>query len=612
MDGGGDAFGQSTAALTFHDFLDRMRQPAAADLVLSIKSFIVAFLSSTPHPEKDSLSVQEFLTSTEAVLRTHPLWSGACQEELDSAGEGLEKYLMTKLFQRAFAPTGEDLDNDRQLSERMAVLQNFIKPEHLDIPPNFYNEAAWLLAQKELQKINIYKAPRDKLVCILNCCRVINNLLLNMSMGSDGNPPGADDFLPVLIFIVIKANPPQLQSNLLYIQRYRHHSRMVSEASYFYTNLVSAVSFVMNLSPTSLSMDPGEYARLMQGVADTPFSQETQASPLPPAPAPPTPTWVAPEASDKVGQRTASPLGPVSPSISEPDFISLESSLQGRRASSKKDMQSSVDMDTASAMALLQADSSGQIARDYPLLFAVAGDLRVGDVTLLLNDYKELVLKYEQLCHKFKLLQAGGARSTPPLAGPAKAWSPLTEADSQQAMRSPPLEATFEGLQMMPPLQAGDGRELAVELAHSNLADGLPPTQTGIADAASEALQAGPAAEPSERASLTPLIPSIEGDSLAVEEELGTSAPAHKSSATSFFDSVTASQAPTSDEEAACQVMTVHLLLEVELGDERKRTSLKQTSDGKQRDGFDKTGALKAAMWMNLSPEVLEKRFAKV
>ncbi len=39
------------------------------------------------------------------------------------------------------------------------------------------NEPSWLLAQKELQKINQYKAPRDKLVCVLNCCRVINNLL---------------------------------------------------------------------------------------------------------------------------------------------------------------------------------------------------------------------------------------------------------------------------------------------------------------------------------------------------------------------------------------------------------------------------------------------------
>ena len=49
---------------------------------------------------------------------------------------------------------------------------------------------------------------------------------------------GADDFLPVLIYVVIHANPPQLASNLEYIQRFRMHSRMASESAYFFTQLV--------------------------------------------------------------------------------------------------------------------------------------------------------------------------------------------------------------------------------------------------------------------------------------------------------------------------------------------------------------------------------------
>ena len=51
---------------------------------------------------------------------------------------------------------------------------------------------------------------------------------------------GADDFLPVLIYVVIHANPPQLASNLEYIQRFRMHSRMASESAYFFTQLVSS------------------------------------------------------------------------------------------------------------------------------------------------------------------------------------------------------------------------------------------------------------------------------------------------------------------------------------------------------------------------------------
>lgn len=49
---------------------------------------------------------------------------------------------------------------------------------------------------------------------------------------------GADDFLPVLVYVVIHANPPQLASNLMYVERFRMHSRMTSESAYFFTQLV--------------------------------------------------------------------------------------------------------------------------------------------------------------------------------------------------------------------------------------------------------------------------------------------------------------------------------------------------------------------------------------
>lgn len=62
------------------------------------------------------------------------------------------------------------------------------------------------LAEKELQKMNAFKAPREKLQCIMNCCRIINNLLLNASFSENHTLRGADDFLPVLIYVTIKAS----------------------------------------------------------------------------------------------------------------------------------------------------------------------------------------------------------------------------------------------------------------------------------------------------------------------------------------------------------------------------------------------------------------------
>lgn len=82
-------------------------------------------------------------------------------------------------------------------------------------------------AQKELFKINQYKAPRDKLICILNACKVIfgQSFLLSRSVTFPDDDriglirhvsadEGADAFIPFLIYVVLKANPEHLVSNI--------------------------------------------------------------------------------------------------------------------------------------------------------------------------------------------------------------------------------------------------------------------------------------------------------------------------------------------------------------------------------------------------------------
>jgi hypothetical protein len=59
--------------------------------------------------------------------------------------QGLEKYIMTKLFSRTFATFSEDEKIDNEISEKISFLQTFLKPEHLDIPSVLHNEASWLV-----------------------------------------------------------------------------------------------------------------------------------------------------------------------------------------------------------------------------------------------------------------------------------------------------------------------------------------------------------------------------------------------------------------------------------------------------------------------------------
>ncbi|KAJ4835481.1 hypothetical protein Tsubulata_029622 [Turnera subulata] len=343
---------QLSASALFYDFLHKMRNPASVDLVRSIKSFIVSFSFSPVNPEDDGRRVQEFYTTMEAAVTEHPLWAGATSEQIDCAMEGLEKYVMTKLFSRTFAASPEDVKVDQELSEKIKLLQTFLRPEHLDIPVVLQNEAAWLLAEKEMLKINAFRDPREKLLCVMSCCRVINNLLLDVSISENHMLGGADDFLP--------ANPPQLHSNLKFIQLYRRQAKLVSEAAYHLTNLVSAETFIFELNAKSLSMD------------EIDFKEGMQAARL---------------ANNASREEQMSTLG--AGKISGSDMVPGPSTrVSGREIK-------------------ISARSN------YPYMEAKPGDLTVEDVERLLSLYKDVVTKYTSLCGTVQQLSLSRTASSP-------------------------------------------------------------------------------------------------------------------------------------------------------------------------------------------------------
>ncbi|KAG8633027.1 vacuolar protein sorting-associated protein 9A isoform X2 [Manihot esculenta] len=308
---------------------------------------------------------------------------------------GLEKYVMTKLFTRVFASLPDDVKVDEQLSEKMSLIQQFIRPENLDIKPTFQNETSWLLAQKELQKINMYKAPRDKLVCILNCCKVINNLLLNASIASNENPPGADEFLPVLIYVTLKANPPQLHSNLLYIQRYRRQSRLVGEAAYFFTNMLSTESFISNIDARSLSMEESEFEKNMESARallsglSTDLGGSNKSDPS-----------IGNSLKAELLESRLQALNSGKERKSSFRSKSFETRSVSKDVHYVKDESSMAkvpslsDIENRGALMLLKEDLPSIVFREYPYLFAHTGDLTISDVEDLLNNYKQLVFKY--------------------------------------------------------------------------------------------------------------------------------------------------------------------------------------------------------------------------
>ncbi|VWU53221.1 vacuolar protein sorting-associated protein 9, putative, partial [Hepatocystis sp. ex Piliocolobus tephrosceles] len=72
--------------------------------------------------------------------------------------------------------------------------------------------------------------------------------------------PCADEVLPLLIYVIIKTNPPSLISNITFIQNFRHPNNMQSEEAYSFTQFCSAIEFIKELGKTTfLNINENEY-----------------------------------------------------------------------------------------------------------------------------------------------------------------------------------------------------------------------------------------------------------------------------------------------------------------------------------------------------------------
>jgi len=259
---------------TYHAFMAKMQQPSASGLFRSIKLFVRDLLSDTQRSvDEVAEAVQAFLYETEEAIAQHPLWHGCEPEELEKACDALEKFVTTKLYDKVFLTDAEEIESDRLLEERLQHLR-FVTVEHLSVSPAFCTAYPWASAQQELCKMAGYRTPRDKLVCVLNCCKRINSSLSVTSAGSHG----ADEFFPVLIFVLLQACPAQLHANLQYISRFRHPSKLVSEAAYYLTHMQSAASFVLSLTAEQLSIEQADFQQLLAKARASAAEQKAAAA----------------------------------------------------------------------------------------------------------------------------------------------------------------------------------------------------------------------------------------------------------------------------------------------------------------------------------------------
>ena len=222
----------------------RFFDPLAAEVKESVHSFIHT-IASKPFSAKSKTMLQSYLSAMEHTLSRHALWRDCDTEELAESIDALEKYILSfpGIVDCLCAQTRESVRRDWCIAHQLQRLQ-VITAADLDLPPPALCHPIMVLAITELERLNAVVAPQEKVEVIYRCSVLISRLLADLGDGMNG----ADYFLPVFIYVIIKARPRRLFSTIDWVMSFRRPERLCGEREYYFTNFYSAVTYIENCS----------------------------------------------------------------------------------------------------------------------------------------------------------------------------------------------------------------------------------------------------------------------------------------------------------------------------------------------------------------------------
>jgi hypothetical protein len=300
------------AVFDFHKFLEQLRHRTADPVARYLRSFLQEFVKKQWAVHEQVKIIGDFLEFITKKMAQCEVWASLNDDEFDNAREGMEKLVMNRLYSQTFSPAipapathttprkgrsarsaadaaspngqgrrgqhEEDVERDAVIAQKMRIY-GWIKTEHLDMQPVTGEKPQKFLkmAQQELLKINTYRAPRDKVICVLNTCKVLFGFLKNSK-----SDQSADSFVPLLIYTVLRAAPEHLVSNVQYIWRFRNQDKLGGEAGYYMSSLMGVVTFIEGLDRTGLTISDEEFEsnveQAVSAIAEGHKAEEQQRS----------------------------------------------------------------------------------------------------------------------------------------------------------------------------------------------------------------------------------------------------------------------------------------------------------------------------------------------
>ncbi|XP_065606930.1 ras and Rab interactor 3 isoform X2 [Cyrtonyx montezumae] len=167
-------------------------------------------------------------------------------EQLDVIAESALYKCVLKPLKEAINSYLKEIHNKdgslQQLKENQLVIQNTTTTD-LGVTTSVPET---VVLDKILHKFTtMHKAysPEKKIAILLKSCKLIYD---SMSQGNPGKPYGADDFLPVLMYVLARSNLTEVLLNVEYMMELMDPALQLGEGSYYLTTTYGALEHIKN------------------------------------------------------------------------------------------------------------------------------------------------------------------------------------------------------------------------------------------------------------------------------------------------------------------------------------------------------------------------------
>ncbi|KAJ8396896.1 hypothetical protein AAFF_G00012190 [Aldrovandia affinis] len=245
--------------------LARDRDSYFGNLVRDYQTFTLETMPTHASSTEMLQEIRQMLTQLKSYLiqsselRTLPESALHTEEKLETIVElALYKGVLKPIRQAVYSCLRDVHTRDdslKRLRENQQVVLNTTTTD-LGITTSVPEAPVMEKIQVKLDALHRHYSPENKISHLLKTCKLIYE---SMSVGSPGRPHGVDDFLPVLMYVLVRCNIAALLLDVEYMMELMDPALQLGEGSYYLTTAYGALEHIKSYDrqpPTGqLSLD---------------------------------------------------------------------------------------------------------------------------------------------------------------------------------------------------------------------------------------------------------------------------------------------------------------------------------------------------------------------